>query len=136
MKSRALYLTATTLTALATPLLPAAPAHAYYSCDFHFNGGLPYVESGAVVVTGWADCVPTPESFQLSLTLEFHPRGGSWQVRAADHFTGIPNPRLNAGVYDLNCTPGLWRGVASMWFTVDNQDRSMVRDTPETIITC
>lgn len=124
------------LASLAPTAMPAANANIAYPCDFHFFKGQPYVDRGAVIAGGWAECADTPDSFELSLTLEYRPKGGNWEVRDANHAEGIPAPHLNAAVASLDCVPGLWRGRAQLWSTLGGKIYSHPVTTPETIISC
>lgn len=107
-------------------------------CDFTFAGpGVPYFESDAVIVGGYANCDPAPETFHVSLELKYKQTGGSWVSRAGATDSKIPNPRLNIATYAPRCEPGAWQGIATMWVTVNGVTVSTPKvQTVPTIITC
>ncbi|WP_280392908.1 hypothetical protein [Nocardia wallacei] len=124
--------------AIATILTPTPQAHAENLCGFAFTGGQPYVQHGAVLVGGYADCTTPPDEFSISLTLVFSPRrgGGEFTTRAAeDSRHKIPNPRLNIATW-AQCEPGLWRGIAAIWETSSAGYHTYSVHTPVTIISC
>ncbi|MGY4101576.1 hypothetical protein ACW2Q0_18775 [Nocardia sp. R16R-3T] len=128
-----LAIIASVLAALGVVLTVQSPtAQAASSpCDFTFAGpGVPYFASDAVLVGGYANCDPAPETFHVSLELMYKQTGGSWVRRAAATDSKIPNPRLNIATYAGRCEPGAWQGIATMWVTVNGVTVSTPKARP------
>ncbi|MBF6334735.1 hypothetical protein IU450_02425 [Nocardia abscessus] len=117
----------------------AAEPNRSRSCSFAFQDGRPWVQTGrgepAVIGGGYADCVPAPEQFHVSLTLEFKKSGSDWVVRGAESDSRIPNPRLNIAAW-APCEPGAWRVVATIWLTEYGEPRQFTDKTPPHILSC
>ncbi|MGY1896218.1 hypothetical protein [Nocardia gipuzkoensis] len=126
-------LTALSATALAGPA-DAAPGENWSGCSFHFFKE-PTVQNAAVLVSGFADCRPAPQRFNVSLTLQHRPRGGDWEVRGAESDNQIPDPRLNVAAW-APCVDGLWKAVAHVWVTARDEDFRFTEDTHTTIVKC
>jgi hypothetical protein len=128
---------ALTSTAVEAPSAAAEPNRSR-SCSFSFINGRPHVQTrygeSAVIGGGYADCVPGPERFHVTLTLEVR-RYGNWEVRGATNDNQIPNPRLNIATW-APCEHGAWRVAAMITSTEDDEPHWFSVKTPATILGC